>query len=219
MLQRRWKYGIPAHRPPGLVTLRGSGRSPARPGTRSRSCSARAATRAGAGASTGGCARRTWPRRRCPQLRERLHDQAPSTAAAGARRVRRRAGGRLGEPRAADGLRAHRPLEGDPDHRRPTGLVDRVLRGVVDGARAGCRPGAARWRDRLRAVTRGADRARGLPDRASTTGEPIHPDAAFTGTLPMFERAGFTVVADRASDPVELASACRRPAGAVNGVR
>jgi ribosomal protein S18 acetylase RimI-like enzyme len=32
-------------------------------------------------------------------------------------------------------------------------------------------------------------------------GEPIHPDAAFTGTLPMFERAGFRVVADRASDP------------------
>lgn len=32
-------------------------------------------------------------------------------------------------------------------------------------------------------------------------GEAIHPDAAFTGTLPMFERAGFRVVADRASDP------------------
>jgi ribosomal protein S18 acetylase RimI-like enzyme len=31
--------------------------------------------------------------------------------------------------------------------------------------------------------------------------EPFHPDAAFTGTLPMFERAGFRVVADRASDP------------------
>ena len=31
--------------------------------------------------------------------------------------------------------------------------------------------------------------------------EPIHPDAAFTGTLPMFEKAGFRVVADRASDP------------------
>ena len=31
--------------------------------------------------------------------------------------------------------------------------------------------------------------------------EAIHPDAAFTGTLPMFERAGFAVVADRASDP------------------
>jgi GNAT superfamily N-acetyltransferase len=32
-------------------------------------------------------------------------------------------------------------------------------------------------------------------------GEPIHPESAFTGTLPMFERAGFRVVADRASDP------------------
>lgn len=31
--------------------------------------------------------------------------------------------------------------------------------------------------------------------------EPVHPDAAFTGTLPMFERAGFVIVADRASDP------------------
>jgi len=31
--------------------------------------------------------------------------------------------------------------------------------------------------------------------------EPVHPEAAFTGTLPMFERAGFSVVADRASDP------------------
>ena len=29
----------------------------------------------------------------------------------------------------------------------------------------------------------------------------FNPDAAFTGTLPMFERAGFVVVADRASDP------------------
>ncbi len=29
----------------------------------------------------------------------------------------------------------------------------------------------------------------------------INPDSAFTGTLPMFERAGFHVVADRASDP------------------
>jgi GNAT superfamily N-acetyltransferase len=32
-------------------------------------------------------------------------------------------------------------------------------------------------------------------------GEPVVAEAAFTGTLPMFERAGFTVVADRASDP------------------
>ena len=32
-------------------------------------------------------------------------------------------------------------------------------------------------------------------------GEGIHPESAFTGTLPMFERTGFTVVAERASDP------------------
>ncbi len=32
-------------------------------------------------------------------------------------------------------------------------------------------------------------------------GAPIHPNAAFTGTLPMFEQVGFRVVADRASDP------------------
>jgi GNAT superfamily N-acetyltransferase len=32
-------------------------------------------------------------------------------------------------------------------------------------------------------------------------GEPIHAESAFTGTLPMFERLGFEVVADRASDP------------------
>jgi ribosomal protein S18 acetylase RimI-like enzyme len=32
-------------------------------------------------------------------------------------------------------------------------------------------------------------------------GEPIQPESAFTGTLPMFERAGFHVVAERASDP------------------
>lgn len=30
---------------------------------------------------------------------------------------------------------------------------------------------------------------------------PVQAEAAFTGTLPMFERAGFRVVADRASDP------------------
>ena len=32
-------------------------------------------------------------------------------------------------------------------------------------------------------------------------GEGIQAESAFTGTLPMFERAGFTVVAERASDP------------------
>lgn len=32
-------------------------------------------------------------------------------------------------------------------------------------------------------------------------GEAVGAESAFTGTLPMFERAGFGVVADRASDP------------------
>jgi ribosomal protein S18 acetylase RimI-like enzyme len=31
--------------------------------------------------------------------------------------------------------------------------------------------------------------------------EPVDAEAAFTGTLPMFERAGFRIVAERASDP------------------
>jgi GNAT superfamily N-acetyltransferase len=40
-----------------------------------------------------------------------------------------------------------------------------------------------------------------LPTDATGAAEAIHPDAAFTGTLPVFEDAGFAVVADRASDP------------------
>jgi ribosomal protein S18 acetylase RimI-like enzyme len=47
---------------------------------------------------------------------------------------------------------------------------------------------------------RGADALEAYPV-AIDGGDPIHPDAAFTGTLPMFERAGFRVVANRASDP------------------
>jgi GNAT superfamily N-acetyltransferase len=47
---------------------------------------------------------------------------------------------------------------------------------------------------------RGAPALEAYPVRIGDE-DAIHPDAAFTGTLPMFERAGFTVVADRASDP------------------
>jgi ribosomal protein S18 acetylase RimI-like enzyme len=50
------------------------------------------------------------------------------------------------------------------------------------------------------ARARGATALEAYPIRLPD-GEPVHPDAAFTGTLPMFERAGFTIVADRASDP------------------
>jgi ribosomal protein S18 acetylase RimI-like enzyme len=47
---------------------------------------------------------------------------------------------------------------------------------------------------------RGADALEAYPVRVED-GEAILADSAFTGTLPMFERAGFEVVADRASDP------------------
>jgi GNAT superfamily N-acetyltransferase len=49
-------------------------------------------------------------------------------------------------------------------------------------------------------------------------GEPIHPDSAFTGTLPMFVRAGFGVVADRASDPTSANTrvVVRRELGTAN---
>jgi ribosomal protein S18 acetylase RimI-like enzyme len=47
---------------------------------------------------------------------------------------------------------------------------------------------------------RGAVALEAYPVRVGD-GEAIHPESAFSGTLPMFERAGFRVVADRASDP------------------
>jgi ribosomal protein S18 acetylase RimI-like enzyme len=47
---------------------------------------------------------------------------------------------------------------------------------------------------------RGATALEGYPVRVPES-EPVHPESAFTGTLPMFERAGFSVVAERASDP------------------
>jgi len=46
----------------------------------------------------------------------------------------------------------------------------------------------------------GADALEAYPVRLDD-GETIDAESAFTGTLPMFERAGFGVVADRASDP------------------
>jgi ribosomal protein S18 acetylase RimI-like enzyme len=62
-----------------------------------------------------------------------------------------------------------------------------VARALLDGAVAYAR-------------ARGAVGVEAYPVRAGQ-GEAINPDSAFTGTLPMFERAGFRVVAERASDP------------------
>jgi ribosomal protein S18 acetylase RimI-like enzyme len=66
---------------------------------------------------------------------------------------------------------------------RGQGVARALLEGAIDHARE-----------------RGAEALEAYPI-AIDEGEPIHPEAAFTGTLPMFERAGFRVVADRASDP------------------
>jgi ribosomal protein S18 acetylase RimI-like enzyme len=50
------------------------------------------------------------------------------------------------------------------------------------------------------ARARGATAVEAYPVRVGNA-EAVHPEAAYTGTLPMFTRAGFQVVADRASDP------------------
>ena len=66
---------------------------------------------------------------------------------------------------------------------RGRGVAKALLDGAIDYARG-----------------RGADALEAYPVVVDP-GEGIHPEAAFTGTLPMFERAGFSVVAERASDP------------------
>ena len=50
------------------------------------------------------------------------------------------------------------------------------------------------------ARARGAEALEAYPVRLDE-GQAIDPESAFTGTLSMFERAGFEIVADRASDP------------------
>lgn len=48
---------------------------------------------------------------------------------------------------------------------------------------------------------RGADMLEAYPLVTEEGADPVDPEAAFTGMLSMFERAGFMIVADRASDP------------------
>ena len=69
----------------------------------------------------------------------------------------------------------------------PTARGRGVARALLEGAIA-C------------AGERGAVALEAYPVRVGD-GEAIHPESAFSGTLPMFERAAFRVVADRASDP------------------
>jgi ribosomal protein S18 acetylase RimI-like enzyme len=134
-----------------------------------------------------------------PQLRERLHDQALSAEPPGLV--------------AFDGDRAVGWVSLGPrsDFERivrsrviPT-IDDRPVWSIVCFAVSESARGRGVARALLDAAieharTRGADALEAYPVQVDA-GEPVHPDAAFTGTLPMFERAGFRVVADRASDP------------------
>jgi ribosomal protein S18 acetylase RimI-like enzyme len=134
-----------------------------------------------------------------PQLRERLHDQAAS-----------------GQPPglvAFDGDQAVGWVSLGPraDFERivrsrviPT-IDDRPVWSIVCFAVSASARGQGVGRALLAAAIehardRGAEGLEAYPV-AVGSGEAIHPDSAFTGTLPMFERAGFRVVADRASDP------------------
>jgi len=134
-----------------------------------------------------------------PQLRERLHGQAVSPQPPGLV--------------AFDGDRAVGwvSLGPRPDFERvvrsrviPT-IDDRPVWSIVCFAVSESARGRGVARTLLDAAVeyareRGADALEAYPV-AIDAAEPIHPDAAFTGTLPMFERAGFRMVADRASDP------------------
>ena len=114
-------------------------------------------------------------------------------AGAGSGRLRRRRRGRLGQPRAARGLRAAGLFEVLGPGRRHAGLVDRLLR-----RRAPARGRASRTRcsGRHRArADHGATMLEAYP--VDTAGERIASANAYKGTLSMFERAGFEVVARR----------------------
>jgi ribosomal protein S18 acetylase RimI-like enzyme len=134
-----------------------------------------------------------------PQLRERLHDQARSKQPPGLV--------------AFDGDRAVGWVSLGPraDFERivrsrviPT-IDDRPVWSIVCFAVSSTARGQGVARALLDAAidharARGAEALEAYPVRLGDD-DAIHPDAAYTGTLPMFERAGFTVVADRASDP------------------
>jgi len=143
-------------------------------------------------------------RMKVPELRERLHGQAQSDQPPGLV--------------AFDGERAVGWLSLGPRTDFERIVRSRVIPKVDD------RPvwsivclavsPAVRGRGVARALLAGAiDYARGkgaialeaypvrLPTNDAGDAEAIHPNAAFTGTLPMFQREGFAVVADRASDP------------------
>ena len=134
-----------------------------------------------------------------PQLRERLHDHARSKQPPGLVAFEGdRAVGWVSLGPRADFERIVRSKVIPTIDDRPVWSIvcfavsssargQGVARALLDGA-----IGYAR--------KRGAEALEAYPVRVGDK-DAINADAAFTGTLPMFERAGFKVVADRASDP------------------
>jgi GNAT superfamily N-acetyltransferase len=133
-----------------------------------------------------------------PQLRQRLHDQASSKQPPGLVAFDGdRAVGWVSLGPRADFERIVRSRVIPTIDERPVWSI--VCFAVSSSARG---QGVARALldaaiDHAR--SRGAEALEAYPVRLGGA-DAINPDAAFTGTLPMFERAGFTVAADRASD-------------------
>jgi ribosomal protein S18 acetylase RimI-like enzyme len=134
-----------------------------------------------------------------PQLRERLHDLATSDEPPGLVAFDGdRAVGWVSLGRRAEFERIVRSKV------IPT-IDDRPVWSIVCFAVSSSARGRGIGRALLEAAIeharrRGADALEAYPVRLGD-GEAIDAESAFTGTLPMFERAGFAVVADRASDP------------------
>jgi GNAT superfamily N-acetyltransferase len=143
--------------------------------------------------------------RHVPELRERLHAQVEGGAAGD------------GEPPGlvaldTDGRALGWVSLGPRDayervtHSRVIPKIDdRPVWSIVCFAVSSTARGRGVARDLLGAAidfarAQGAIAVEAYPKRVEP-GERIHPDAAYMGTLPMFERAGFSVVADKASDP------------------
>ena len=120
------------------------------------------------------------------------------------RRLRGRRGGRLDQHRAARRLRAPRPFQGPRARRRHAGLVDRLLRRRAASTRPRHRQDACSTPASRTPATTAPPRSRPIRSR-SRRASGSRPPIVFRGTLTMFERAGFTVVARRqwnASTPV-----------------